>query len=214
MTLISKNALNITALCALVNITWVLLLPDNLISINAFKDNGTVSHINMALILAGAAYTLWLGLSSFAGRTLDWFCVTFIFQIYLLREANFHESFSSLSLTQWKSYTYPDIPLTLKLVAAMALLLLFMSISYLLARYIAGITRALTRGSAWAIAVAIWAVAIIVSQFIDRKIAVEGAHWKWSGVEEMIELGAAVFALLALIQFVHHYQHKYKDYFS
>lgn len=214
-TAISKNALNLSALFYLVCMTIVLLAADGLANAQTFSDTGFISYLNLAILLTCFAYCIWLGFSMFAGRNTEWFMLAFIFLVYLLREADFHTAFTENSLTSWKTYTHPHIPVGIKLISALVFLSLFMCMSYLLSRYLPNFFRAVKKGRPWAIAATLWIFCLGLSRLAHLYLSrTSKGTWQKHGIEEMLEVSAAVFALLALLQFLNHYRDKYKDYFS
>lgn len=195
-----ENALNLSVLVTLLLVYGVLLAAPGLLNADIFTDSGAASFINIALISTGMGMCLYRALASERPGRLDWFLLTFIYSVYLMREADFHTNFSSESLTKLATYSMTEVPLGIRVSAAVVLLLMAAFLVYLLARYTRPLLRAIMSARAWGVAFMLWFLLLFASQVFDRKISTSGTHWKLTAIEELLELSAAVFALLAIIQ--------------
>jgi hypothetical protein len=71
-----------------------------LLSIEAFRDSGGFSFIGLGLISLGLGMCLYLAMDSGRDGRPNWLLLTFVYLVYLMREADFHNAFSSESLTK------------------------------------------------------------------------------------------------------------------
>ncbi len=195
-----ENALNLAVLITLLLVTSILLAARDLLHPELFTDSGAASFINIALISAGLGMCLYRALDSGHPGSLDWLLLAFIYSVYLMREADFHTAFSNESLTKLATYSMSEVPLAIRVCAAAVLLLMTASLIYLLMRYGGRLLRAIVSGRAWGMAFTLWFLLLLTSQVFDRRISTSGTHWKLTAIEELLELSAAVFALLAIIQ--------------
>jgi hypothetical protein len=209
-----SNSINISVFLTL-TLSTIILLAGDLANLASFDNNGPVSTLCIVILLSCFGLSVGFGLIQLSGRQLDWFFLAYAFVIYTLREANFHTLLSPHSLTEWQTYTLPHVPFSIKLSGAVSLFVLFMIISYLLSRYLFLVINALKSGKSWAVSTATWAILLVLSRLMHLYLSrTSKITWQKLGLEEMLELSAAIFACLALIQFFFSYTNKYKDYFS
>jgi hypothetical protein len=195
------NALNFSVLFTLLIASSVLLSSPGLLSIEAFRDSGGASFIGLGLISLGLGMCLFLAMER--GRTgrLNWLLLAFVYLVYLMREADFHNAFSVESLTKLDTYSLLEVPLQIRLTAAIVLLSMTGILIYFLVRYARSIVTGLFKGESWAIAFALWFFLLLFSQVFDRTISTSGTHWTLTAIEELLEVSAALFAVLAIAQF-------------
>lgn len=128
---------------------------------------------------------------------LPLYALAYVILIYALREADFHRLFTDEHVTRLKFYTDPNISLNQKLLGGIPLAIFFICLVYLLTHYTKFVLAHLIRKSPWAISVFLWALVLFVSQLIDKS----ALNRIYSGyfVEEMLELGAAGYLLIAVL---------------
>ncbi len=195
------NALNLSVLITLLLACSVLLSSPGLITINAFQDSGAVSFIGLGLICMGLGMCLFLAMDSGQSCRLNWLLLAFVYLVYLMREADFHKAFSAKSLTKLSTYSMLEVPIAIKIISAIVLLSMVGILVYLLIRYARFIFNSVLSGANWAIAFLLWFFLLLSSQVFDRSIATSGTHWKLTAIEELLEVSAALFAVLAITQF-------------
>jgi hypothetical protein len=195
------NALNFSVLFTLLIASSVLLSSPGLLSIEAFRDSGGFSFIGLGLISLGLGMCLFLAMDRSRDNRLNWLLLAYVYLVYLVREADFHNAFSSESLTKLDTYSLPEVPLEIRLTAAIVLLSMAGILIYFLLRYTRPILTAIFCGKNWAIAFALWFFLLLCSQVFDRTISTSGTHWILTAIEELLEVSAALFAVLAIVQF-------------
>lgn len=195
-----ENALNLSVLLTLLLVYTILLAAPDLLAPSHFYDDGAASFITLALIGAGMGVCLFHALDNVPGKRLDWWLLALVYSVYLMREADFHTGFSGESLTKLATYSMPEVPLGIRIVAAVVLLLMAASLVYLLVRHARALLGSIAGAEPRGIAFLLWFLLLLASQIFDREISTGGAHWKLTAVEELLELSAAIFALLALGQ--------------
>jgi hypothetical protein len=178
-----------------------MLCSPGLLTLDAFRDSGAASFIGLGLISLGLGICLFLAIDGDRGSPLHWLLLAFVYLVYLMREADFHRAFSDESLTKIDTYSLMDVPLEIRLTAAVVLLCMTGILIYFLVRYSRSIFNHITRGENWAIALLLWFLLLLCSQIFDRSISTSGTHWKLTAIEELLEVSAALFAVLAIIQF-------------
>ena len=196
-----SNALNLSVLLTLFIAFGILLSSPGLLSLDAFRDSGAASFIGLGLISLGLGLCLFLAMDGKRVAPLHWLLLAFVYLVYLMREADFHQAFSSESLTKLDTYSLLDVPLEIRLTAAFVLLSMTGILIYFLVRYSRSIFSSMAKGENWAIALLLWFLLLLCSQIFDRSISTSGSHWKLTAIEELLEVSAALFAVLAIIQF-------------
>ncbi len=196
-----SNALNLSALLTLIIAFGIMLSTSGLLSLDAFRDSGAASFIGIGLISLGLGMCLFLAIDRRRGSPLDWLMLAFVYLVYLMREADFHKAFSGESLTKLDTYSMLEVPLELRITAAIVLLCMTGILIYFLLRYSRSIFSSIARGENWAIALLLWFLLLLCSQIFDRSISTSGTHWKLTAVEELLEVSAALFAVFAIVQF-------------
>lgn len=197
----NTNALNFSVLFTLLISTSVMLASPGLLSIETFYDAGAASFIGLGLISLGLGLSLFLAMDRTRAGRRDWLLLAYVYLIYLMREADFHHAFTGESLTNLDTYSLSEIPLEIRLAAAIVLLGMVGILIYFMIRYTRPIMSGIFSAKNWAIAFSLWFILLFCSQVFDRSIATSGTHWKLTAIEELLEVTAALFAVLAIIQF-------------
>jgi hypothetical protein len=198
--LMKQNALNFSVLITLLIGYVVVISSPGLVSAGAFQDSGAVSFINLALICLGLGMCLFLAMDHARLERMSWFLLACVYCVYLMREADFHTGFSGESLTKLDTYSTTQVPFGIRLTGAVVLLVMAGVLIFLLARYLLPIIKGILSGQNWGIAFLFWFILLFCSQVFDRKISTSGTHWKLTAVEELLEMSAAIFAVLAIGQ--------------
>ncbi len=201
------NALNFSVLFTLLIGYSIILSSPGLLSIEAFRDSGGASFIGLGLISLGLGMCLYLAIDSKTDR-LNWLMLAFVYCVYLMREADFHKAFSVESLTKLDTYSMLTIPFGIRLMAAIVLLAMASILVYFLIRYMRTIYDGVLSGKNWAVAFLLWFILLLCSQVFDRSIATSGTHWKLTAIEELLEVSAALFAVLAIGQLARAQKHQ------
>jgi hypothetical protein len=149
----------------------------------------------------GLGLCLFLAMDSDQSYRLNWLLLAFVYLVYLMREADFHKAFSTKSLTKLSTYSMSEVPIEIRVISAIVLLSMVCILLYFLIRYGRLIFTSILSGENWAVALCLWFLLLLSSQIFDRAIATSGTHWKLTAIEELQEVVAAIFAVLAIIQF-------------
>lgn len=195
-----KNALNFAVFMTLLVSYIVLLSSPTLLSSDFFSDLGVVSFLNLALICCGLGLCLFLAMDNRGSKRLHWFLLAYVYIVYLLREADFHTNFTGESLTRLATYSMTSVPFEIRFIAAVVLLIMAAILIYFLICYTGAIIKGILSGENWSIAFLLWFTLLLLSQIFDRSISTSGTHWKLTAIEELLEISAAIFAVLAIIQ--------------
>jgi hypothetical protein len=162
----------------------------------AISDSGLSSWLTIALVVAAFIVVVRCARTDrrpWVRYTL--YATAYVILVYGLREADFHRLFTEEHVTRLKYYYHPDISITEKLVAGIPMLILLGCFFYLVIRYARTVVCGLIEQKTWAIALALWATTIFISQLIDKS----DLNFTYTGnvIEEMMELCAAGFMLIS-----------------
>jgi hypothetical protein len=125
-----------------------------------------------------------------------------------LRELDFQNRFTVISISKLAFYRSPDVPFAVKFAGAAAIVLMFAAAADLVKKHLGNVMRAIARGEPYAIGVLAAAVFLGISKLIDglpRKlgafgIAVEPTVTAFAAdIEESLELGIPVMLLIAIL---------------
>ena len=191
------NSINLLVIGVVANFFLLVALGPDLFSATIFNDDGAMSIFNMLLILAAWGICL-LQFIEAKGERVRWFCWIYVVQIYLLREADFHQAFTEINVTKAIFYTAENIPFDQKLVAGIITLGFLVCLSYLLSSNARTYIRALKEREPWAVSLALWFMFLFCSQLLDKTSLNSSANWKLRAIEEMFEVTAAIYVLLAI----------------
>ena len=204
--LIKTNSINLVVIIASINYFILHHIAAKTFSTSAFSsDSGWGSIWTIIFILAGQAVTLWLLFNANSKREmLDWGILLYIYQVYCYREADLHRlSEQWKSLTNLKFYTKSAAPIEIKIIGITILVLFALGAGYLFIKYFLRLFKLFIKGEPFTVALGLWAVYLFVSQILDRsRFFNDSTIPIIKNIEEMLELTAALFALLALLQFV------------
>ncbi len=195
------NALNFSVLFTLLISCSVLLISPGLVTLDAFQDSGAMSFIGLGLISLGLGMCLFLAMDSGQNYRINWALLAFVYLVYLMREADFHKAFGTHSLTKLSTYSMVEVAVQIRIISAIVLLTMACILFYFLLRYARAIFTGILSGENWAVAFGLWFLLLLSSQIFDRAIATSGTHWKLTAIEELQEVAAALFAVLAIFQF-------------
>ncbi len=205
---VKANSINLVVICATVNYFLLHHIATKTFSPFAFsQDNGWASIWTIVFILAGQAGTLWLLFNARTRReAIEWGILTYIYQIYCLREADLHNLAAEWhSLTNVKFYTQSAAPVELKIVAIAILSIFALGALYLLGKYSIKLFKLFLKGEPFVVSFCLWGTYLFTSQILDRASFFNDSPTPIiKNIEEMLELTAALFALLAIIQYIKH----------
>jgi hypothetical protein len=200
--LLKKNAISIIIFVFMVNYYFIhCFCLDGAFAAAALEDSGWLSIFNVLLILSAQAFAVWhfCRCNTWKER-LGFFSLIYVFQIYALREADFHRLFTMKNVDNLKLYTSPEVPLVQKLVAGIIFFPFFAFFAYLIIFYGIYTVKEFFKGTPWAVSFAFWGSCITISQIMDKSKMNHGS-WRVRGIEEMLEVTAGIYALLAMIHF-------------
>ncbi len=193
------NSINILIIAFAINLFLIIVLSPIQFQPGIFLDAGAMSVLNMILIL-----TVWilclLHFINNPGQRLHWFCWLYIVQIYLLREADFHQTFEE-HVTKSAFYTMAQIPLWQKIICGSIMLGFFATSIYTFLSNSKRFLMALITREPWAISLVLWFIFLFLSQVYDKTLARDNPNWKLRSIEEMLEVTAALYAVTAISLF-------------
>ncbi len=204
--IVKANSINLVVFCATINYFILHHIAGKTFSPGAFSsDSGWGSIWTVLFILAGQAVVLWLFFNAKSKQEVfDWGLLLYIYQVYCFREADLHRFAKDwTSATNIKFYTRSAVPMELKIICAIILALFGLAMAYLLVKYFIKLVKLFFKGEPFAVAFALWGTYLVVSQILDRASFFNDSVTPIiKNIEEMLELTAALFALLALVQYV------------
>ena len=194
------NSINILIIAFVINLYLIIVFCPAQFDPGIFVDTGAMSVLNMILIL-----TVWilclLHFINNPGQRLHWFCLLYIVQIYLLREADFHRGFFEKHVTRPSFYIMAQIPLWQKIIGGSVMLGFIAASAYIFLSNARRFLLALVTREPSAISLVLWFVILFLSQVFDKTLAYENPNWKVSAIEEMLEVTAALYAVSAISLF-------------
>ncbi len=205
---IKANSINLVVICSTLNYFILHHIAIKTFSPLAFSlDNGWASIWTIMFILAGQAGTLWLLCNAKTKReAIDWGILTYIYQVYCFREADLHNFVEEWhSLTNLKFYTQSAAPIELKIFAIAILATFALGALYLLGKYSIKLLNLFFKGEPFVVSFCLWGTYLLSSQILDRSSFFNDSPTPIvKNIEEMLELTAALFALLTIIQYIKH----------
>ena len=198
---IKNNAINIIILIGATNYYFIHALGKKTYSMGAFEDNGWGSILCIAFIMTAGLTALY---NAFKSDKLinffDWCCLAYICEIYALREADFHNTFTKHNVTKSKFFFNPEESLISKWVVGILFTLFFASLIYLCIKYTKILFKKWFKCEPWAISLSLWFILIVSSVIIDKmKIPYDTPITR--NIEEMIEITAALYAATSALIF-------------
>ena len=211
------NQVNFIVLISLINYFCIhfFVLPSSA-ACAAFYDNGWLSVVTMVMISINSAIIVWLLCGAKNKKELlTYMLMLIVNQVYAFREADLHtvftEQYDVSSVTKLKFYLQGGIPILAKIIPATILFFFAVSVIYLLINYGKKIFKAIIKGNPAAIAFTLWGGLLFISQIFDRmKIMYKSPSWRIRSIEEMCEVSASVYAVVALTLFIIIYKIKNK----
>lgn len=181
-----------------INLYMIILFSPGLFGPEIFLDNGTMSVLNMLLILTAWVLCLIHFMNS-PGQRIRWFCWLYIIQLYLFREADFHRAFFDIHVTKAAFYISDHIPLWQKVIVIIIMAGLPITVVYTLISSARCFWRALMKGEAWFVSLLLWIVFLLCSQILfDKTDFNEHPSWKVRSIEEMMEVVTGFYAVAAV----------------
>jgi len=196
----SQNLINFLISFSAINYYFIHCLGVNTFSMGAFEDKGWGSALTIITILATEFFVLWhlFREPKFINK-LSWGCLAYILEIYALREADFHRTFTIMNVTKSKFFKSAEIPVIQKIIAGTILLLFAIALIYLLVRFSKTIVKNILNGTPWAVSIAFWGIIIVGSRILDKSILNKSPDIRIKNIEEMMEITGAIYALTAII---------------
>ncbi len=205
---IKANSINLVAIFITFNYFILHHIATKTFSPLAFSlDSGWASTWTIVFILAGQAGTLWLLFNAKSKReAIDWGILMYIYQVYCFREADLHKLAEEWhNVTNMKFYTVSAAPIELKVLALAVLAIFALSVLYLLAKYTLRLFSLFVKGEPFVVSFCLWGTYLLTSQLLDRASFFNSSSTPIiKNIEEMMELTAALFALLTIIQYIQH----------
>ena len=207
MRVIRANSLNL--IVGIMSINYYLLhhFAVKTFSPEAFaSDNGWGSVWTIMLIIAGQCCALYMMLNSTRkSEAMEWGFLFYIYQVYCYREADLHNiSPKWPDMTSIRFYTQSSAPFEYKTAGIIVLSLFVMAACFLLFKYGRDIFISFRKGEPFAVAFGLWAGCLVTSQVLDRcRFFNYNPVPIIKNIEEMLELTAAIFALLAITQYMY-----------
>ncbi len=166
---------------------------------HAISDKGIFSILTIVL-LSIALYFLLKTTNTKLGieHKTYLYVLAYVIIIYILREADFHRLFTDEHITKTKFYSNPNISIQQKIFGGIPMMLFFVCVLYLLVTQSKLVLTNFIEKTPWAIALILWGLTFVTSQLIDKSDLNDVYFGRV--IEEMLELCAAGYVLLAIIQ--------------
>ncbi len=201
-----SNILNILILICAANYYFIHMLGVNTFSASAFVDKGWGSIFAILFILLTESFALWhLFLSDNWKNKLKWGALVYILQIYALREADFHRTFTSINVTKLKYFLKSNDPTLYKVIAGIILGLFAIAFLYLIISYATLLIKEIfINKTNWAISFCMWGILLAVSIILDKSaINDDYSNLLLKNIEEMLEITAAFYALISISSYTY-----------
>ena len=197
-----SNHINYVVLAALLNFFLIICFAPDIASPSFFHDSGGGSFLTIFLILAtlSLVFRKAFGAASYKEK-FAWFCLAYVIEIYLFREADFHRAFTMEHVTKIKFYTDAGIPFLQRFISGIVMLAFISAFLYLITNHIKPVLLALSHREGWAVALFLWAGLLVVSQLADQSFLNSHSNWRISAIEEMLEISAAAYAATSISLF-------------
>lgn len=196
------NAINAIALFFCFNLYFLVVFGSETFSLSIFNDNGAISILTICCLLCAQLFVLYeVATGKGLSRKADGVILAYVLQIYLMREADFHRTFTASNVTKGSYYTDPGNPLLVKLIAGSVLIFCLLGLLYLAIRYARPCIGALMQRVPWSIALLLWFVLLLLSQIFDKSGLNDSPDLRIKNIEEMLEFSASLFAFLAAAQY-------------
>ena len=194
------NSINILIIAFAVNLYLIIVLSPIQLDPTMFMDDGTMSVLTIILIITAWILCL-LHFINNPGQRLHWFCLLYIVQIYLLREADFHRGIFEEHVTKLSFYIMAQIPIWQKLIGGLIMSGFIAAVTYTFLSNVRRFLLTLVKREPWAISLALWFTFLLCSQISDKYLSYESTNWKVRSIEEMLEVTAAFYAVSAISLF-------------
>ncbi len=196
----SNNLINFLILFFSVNYYIIHCLGKNTFSMNAFEDSGWGSAFTIAAILGTEFIVLWhLFRDKKTSNKISWGALAYILQIYALREADFHRTFTIMNVTKSKFFKSEEVLFNHKIVAGIILGLFAIALVYLLIKHTVPIFKKFIEGTPWAVSIACWGGIMVFSRILDKSFFNKTDNIYIKNIEEMMEITGAIYAFTAII---------------
>lgn len=182
----------------------VLFLPPDLIG-QAIREDGPIETGTAGGFLFAAC---WLCIEKYRGRLHHGFYSGMIVLALALREADFHDRFTTMGIFKTRFYVSSEVPFSEKIIVSVIVLSLFAAVLLYIKTYGPQFMQALRRKDISAICVAIALALAGISKILDsysgeiNAFVISFLHLDSATVvtvsEEVLELGIPLFILLAI----------------
>jgi len=159
--------------------------------------------------LSAIGYFIAMALLILRGRKWNSFSyVTFLLFLFGLRELDFHNRFTTMSLSKITFYVSPKVPLLEKMIGVIILLLLLYILAHLVKRHLGDFMNALKQKEPAAIGVGLGVLFMFLTKTLDglgRKLASMGItlnnnlEQATTIIEEVFELGIPLLFIIAIV---------------
>ncbi len=198
---IKNNAINIIILIGAANYYFIHAFGKKTYSMGAFEDNGWGSILGIAFIMTAGLTALYNAVKSDKViNFFDWCCLAYICEVYALREADFHNTFTTCNVTKSKFFFEAPDSLLSKWIVGIVFILFFATLIYLGLKYTKILFKKWLKAEPWTISLGFW-FALIVSSVIIDKMKIPYEYPKTRNIEEMIEITAALYAATSALIF-------------
>jgi hypothetical protein len=197
------NSLNTIGLFFCINFYLIVIFGTKTFKLTIFDDDGAISILTICILLAAQLLVLYqMATAAKLIRRVDWLLLAYILQVYIMREADFHSSFTTSNVTKGSFYTDAANPLQAKLIAGSIFLLFLLAVIFLAFKYATIVLKALRHRAPWSIAALLWFSLLFVSQLLDKSALNHSPDLRIKNIEEMLEFSSAIFLLLAFISYL------------
>lgn len=197
---LAGNTVNAIALVSCINAYVIMAFGSETFSPFIFYDDGAISIATIGLVLIAQMLVLYeMATASLRAQRFDWLVLAYVLQIYVLREADFHRTFTDSNVTKGSYYLDPANPAVAKIVAGTLLIGCLVGLLYLGVKYGKRCAIALQEKAPWAIALTLWFGLLFLSQAFDKSPLNDSGDLRVKNIEEMLEFSAAIYIFLSAL---------------
>lgn len=167
--MLHSNIITVIPLLFCINLYCIIIFGPHTFSLSIFSDNGAISILVILFVLFAQVLAIHeLFTADKIINKLDWFLLVYILEIYVLREADFHRTFTSTNISKLKFYLDANNPVLIKWIAGPIFIVLILAVFYLAAKYMKLLVLSVKRRIPWANAGVLWFLLLFCSQIFDK----------------------------------------------
>ena len=106
------NSLNAIGLFFCTNLYLIVVFGSETFDLAIFEDNGAISILTICVLLFAQLFILYeMATAAKFIHKIDWLLLAYILQVYVMREADLHHTFTASNVTKGSFYSDAANPL-------------------------------------------------------------------------------------------------------